>query len=233
MTRERKLLVGFGTVCFIAGISLLILGLTSGGGGDDRPHPSATHLTPTPSPTAPPSDAPELTPVPTPPLAEAGYTMVIDKLGVDNVVTVEGLDEDAVPVVPQGDGAADAVVWYNFSARPGTGSNAVFAGHVTWFGAAVFYNLSTLTNGDIILLRADDGTELTYSVGAVFAVDDDDPNALNVMRATPTDIITIITCEGEFVEVPGDPQGGYYKERLVVQANLVSSTGSAGVSAQP
>lgn len=180
--------------------------------------PTATPRTATPTPTeAPPS------PTPTPPsVQEAAYRMTIERISVDAPVRTYGLDENAVPQVPTGDDAAEVVAWYDFSANPGIGSNAVFAGHVTWFGQAVFWKLEKLQIGDTIRLEAEDGTELVYAVSDIFLVDPEDPSSLQVMKPTPTDTITLITCGGTFVDT-GDPVfGGDYTDRLVVQAELVS-----------
>jgi LPXTG-site transpeptidase (sortase) family protein len=171
-----------------------------------------------------PTDAPVPTPGPTPvpPLGDAAYTMTIDRIGVNAPVKTFGLDKKAVPEVPVGEEGRVVVAWYNFSARPGTGSNAVFAGHVTWNGQAVFYNLNDLEAGDTIRLTSPDGTEVVYSVSSKFSVDPEDPDSLKVMYATDKDVITIITCGGDFTRT-GDPVfGGEYNERLVVRADLVS-----------
>jgi LPXTG-site transpeptidase (sortase) family protein len=159
--------------------------------------------------------------------------MIITKIGVNAPVEAYGLDENQVPEVPTGPGQApgQVVAWYNFSAKPGTGSNAVFAGHVTWNGAAVFYRLTSMAAGDEIQLKGQDGTSLTYNVSKVFSVDPSDPNARTVMAGTPTDTITIITCDGAYTNT-GDPVfGGEYDSRLVVQADLVSVAPGAAVAA--
>jgi LPXTG-site transpeptidase (sortase) family protein len=153
--------------------------------------------------------------------------MVIDKLGVNAPVETYGLDEQAIPQVPTGSNAADIVAWYNFSAQPGTGSNAVFAGHVTWFGPAVFYSLSSLASGDEIMLRSSDGIELKYVVSDVFQVDATDPDSLSVMSATPQDMITIITCDGAFVDTNDPVFGGEYTNRLVVRAARMDDAAAA------
>ncbi len=128
-----------------------------------------------------------------------------------------GVDANRVPEVPLN---ATDVAWYNFSARPGTGSNAVFAGHVTWGGPAVFYDLDSLEPGDKIVLRGDDGTELGYVVSETFLVDATDPNSLAVMSATSNDVITIITCGGSFYYT-GDPIfNGDYTHRRVIRATF-------------
>jgi len=180
---------------------------TDPGGVYDRPLGVARVYT-TPAPVA---AAPE------PPLREAAYHMVIDKIGVDAAVFPYGVDANRVPEVPLN---ADDVAWYNFSAPPGTGSNAVFAAHVTWNGRAVFYDLKEIQVGDSILLRGDNGTEIAYVVSDSFLVDPNDPNALSVMAPTSADMITLITCDGSFYYT-GDPVfNGDYTQRRVVRATF-------------
>jgi LPXTG-site transpeptidase (sortase) family protein len=227
----RKLLFALGSVSFVAGVILLGIGVFSvmGGGNDGGPDNSSIArvvITPSPKPTIPKTATPSPTPVPMPPLGDGPYQIAITKIGVDAPVQEFGLDESAVPEVPTGDNAATVVAWYNFSAKPGTGSNAVFAGHVTWNGTAVFYNLTSLTPGDEIDLKGLDGTTLKYTVSEVFSVNPTlDPNAKDVMLPTPEDMLTIITCSGRFVDDPNDNVfGGNYDERLVVRAALQSVT---------
>jgi LPXTG-site transpeptidase (sortase) family protein len=227
-----------GLLCFVAGVSLLAFAGYSTLTGDDASRaegPPVVHLTPKPTakPTAtrPPTSSP--TPVPTPPLGDQPYVMIIDKIGVNNPVQAFGLDENAAPIVPTGPGAEDVVAWYDFSAKPGIGSNAVFAGHVTWEGPAVFYNLTSMAAGDEIKLLGQDGTLLTYKVSEVFSVSASDPNALSVMAGTPTDMMTIITCDGTFTDTNDPVFGGEYNNRLVVRAGLETVTpGQPAAAAQ-
>lgn len=224
----RRGLMAGGALSFLSGVVLLIVGLTTVGGGNGDPpqgppvvdlgaDASFLNLNRSPSP-SPQSTGP--TPRPTPPLGDSAYRIIIEKIGVDAPVDTYGLDENAIPEVPTGDDAAQVVAWYNFSAQPGTGSNAVFAGHVTWFGPAVFYSLTSLAPGDVIKLRNDQGTELVYTVSSVFSVDPNDPDSLKVMHDTDKDVITIITCDGTFTDT-GDPVfGGEYSSRLVVRGEL-------------
>lgn len=223
----RKALFGLGAVSFVAGIALLTVGaysaLNSSDGGPPRNDGIAeVIITRSPRPSASPTIAPTATPQPQPPLGDRPYQMVISKIGVNAPVQEYGLDENAVPVVPTGSDAADVVAWYNFSAKPGTGGNAVFAGHVTWNGIAVFYNLTSMAPGDVVTLTGQDGTVLTYTVTDVFSVNPSiDPNARDVMLPTPDDVLTIITCSGTFTHNPNDHVfGGDYNERLVVRAKL-------------
>jgi LPXTG-site transpeptidase (sortase) family protein len=229
-------MLGGGAVAAFLGIALIAIAAVTmlGGGGDSRPVEQVIHLTDTPSPTPRPivTAAPTASPVPTPPLGDNAYVMVIPKLGIDAPVQAFGLDENQVPEVPTGPGQApgEIVAWYNFTAKPGTGSNAVFAGHVTWNGNAVFYNLTSIAKDDEIRLKGDDGTELTYKVADVFDVNASDPNSVQVMSPTPTDTLTIITCDGTTTYV-GGPFGVEYNNRLVVQAKLQSVTPGAAVAA--
>jgi LPXTG-site transpeptidase (sortase) family protein len=146
--------------------------------------------------------------------------MIVEKIGLDATVVTMGLDEDHVPRVPDN---PNDVVWYDFSTPPGWGSNAVFSGHVDWTingvpVTGVFYDLRKLEVGDIIKVRLADNTEYQYKVFGNQAVPFDDPEALAAMGATPTEMITIITCGGTWVPIRGDPLGGNYTPRQIVRA---------------
>ena len=187
------------------------------GGVYDRPP-----VTPMPSPAPPPP--------PSPPLANTPFRLVIDSIGVNAPVVAEGLDENQVPVVPLN---SYQVVWFTFSAQPGTGGNAVFAGHVTWNGRAVFYYLSELAAGDTIRLEGDDGTTLLYTVTDSFMVDENDPNATSVMYSTGSsaDEVTLISCDGSFYRTNNPVSGGDYTGRRVVRASLTSK--QLGTDSEP
>lgn len=218
---QRRVLLFLGSVSFLTGIVLLAMGVASLGDSTTQVRPGPAVIDITPSPTArpqPPTPIPSPTPVPAPPLGDQPYRMIIEKLGVDAPVNAYGLDAEAVPEVPTGSDAPSVVAWYNFSAKPGVGSNAVFAGHVTWNGPAVFYNLVSLAAGDVIRLRGDDGNELAYTVSEVYSVDPNDPESLSVMAATSRDAITLITCDGTYVDTNDPVFGGEYSTRLVIRA---------------
>ena len=239
---NRRVLISIGAVTFLSGLLMVAVGLVSllssdGGSAASvrqppTPTPSATSAAVTPSPSSTASPAPALSPTasstpsptPAPPLGDAPFRMVIDSIGVDAPVETYGLDVNAIPGVPTGPDAAEVVAWYDFSGEPGTGDNAVFSGHVTWFGRAVFWDLKKLELGDTITLRGDDGTELVYSVSDSFLVDPANPESVQVMKHMSEDVITLITCDGDFVDT-GDPVfGGDYTSRRVIRASLVSVT---------
>jgi LPXTG-site transpeptidase (sortase) family protein len=227
---RRKILMGAGAVCFVAGIALLVGGFTLLDSGDAAPPegPAAIDLgeididkLETVAATATPA------PVATAPLGDQPYRVVIEKIGVNAPVETYGLDEHQVPEVPTKANANQIVAWYNFSSRPGAGSNAVFAGHVTWNGPAVFYKLAEVAQGDQIKLQSTDGTELVYNVSSVFAVDPNDPDSLKVMQATDRDMVTLITCSGTYSRNNDPVFGGEYDRRLIVRGELAAVNGPA------
>lgn len=236
MSTGRRLLFLLGSGTFVAGVVVLCFALL--GGSDDSSGapprgvselrtsvPTFTELPETPAPTL------AVTIPPTPPLEGQPYAMVIDKIGVNAPVATYGLDEERAPIVPTGDDARDVVAWYDFSAKPGTGSNVVFAGHVTWFGPAVFYNLPNLVAGDTIQLVGQDGTNVLYTISDVYRVLADDAQAVEVMWPTSDPVITIITCVGEFTDTNDPVYGGDYNERLVVRGSLTSVTPGGAAAA--
>jgi LPXTG-site transpeptidase (sortase) family protein len=158
-------------------------------------------------------------------IGDTGYRLVIERLGVNAPVATFGLDEAGVPQVPY---EAGLIAWYNFSGVPGAGSNAVFAGHRTWRGEGVFRHLENLGVGDQVILRSENGGDLVYQVIEKALVDPNDPNARSWMAPTETDVITLITCGGEY-RLTDDPIfGAEYDKRYVVRAGLVGH-----VPAQP
>jgi LPXTG-site transpeptidase (sortase) family protein len=205
---------GLGCLGLVAAAALGVFLLQGGNSEEELPPAVQATATPTIGATPPPEDT-------SPPLA-GSWRMVIEKLGVNAPVATYGMDENRIPIVPTGPDAADVVAWYDFSAQPGTGSNSVFAGHVTWFGEAVFLKLDTLQAGDTIKLVDDRGAEVVYRVTANQTLDPDDPESVNTMYPTEEDMVTIITCGGTFFDT-GDPvAGGDYSHRIVIKAELVN-----------
>ncbi|HEU4758551.1 MAG TPA: class F sortase [Dehalococcoidia bacterium] len=236
----RRASLALGLTLFVAGAAILGLGLYSylhGGGSDSAGEPSPyllagyngdegiydrpiAHTNAPPATDAPPAPAPPSSPSAPPIARDVRYRMIAESIGVDAPVVTFGLDGNGVPQVPLNGGD---IAWYNFTAEPGTGSNAVFAGHVNWNRAvAVFGRIKNLAAGDTIRLVAKDGTELVYSVSDNFLVDPSDPVSLQVMAPTPTDTITLITCGGTWVPDRSERFGGDYTNRVIVRATLVS-----------
>lgn len=196
--------------------------------GDLRPIIAPTgHDEPIPIATITPARHDEATPAATiTPLPEvaAPARMVIEKMGMDAPIITLGLDANRRPEVPND---PDLVAWYDFSAKPGQGSNAVFAGHVDWTVngqpvTAVFWGLGELEEGDVVKLVLEDDSELQYRVTDNVALGYDDPEGVKVMYKTPNDVITLISCGGIWAPDPSNPLGGNYTHRVVVRAERVT-----------
>jgi LPXTG-site transpeptidase (sortase) family protein len=173
--------------------------------------------------------APTVTPSAVPPSNAPIAQIVIPAAGVDAPVNVKGVDENNVMETP--DGAWD-VVWYDFSSKPGWGSNAVFSGHVDYHdvGPAVFWNLGDLLANDVVEVRLDDGSVYKYAVVSSNVVSGElsGEEVREIVGATPREIVTLITCTGDF-----NPSTGQYDQRLIVRAErIMEPAGAPSASGQ-
>lgn len=149
--------------------------------------------------------------------------LVVPRIHVDAPVLTMGLDADLIPEVPD---TGYQIAYYDFTPRPGKGSNAVFSGHVDWFSygqpvPGVFFRLRELQLGDLVRVYLKDGTRLRYVVSANVGVNYTDPNVLRVMDGTDKDVITLITCGGTWLPDPSLDFGGTYSHRVIVRAERV------------
>ena len=174
--------------------------------------------TPTPGPTPTPAD--QFPPGDDAPIAR----LVIDAAKINAPVVVKGVDEQGVMQSP--DNAYDTV-WYNFSARPGSPGNAVFAGHVDYIhvGEAVFWNLKDLQPGDIVQVQLADGTAYNYAVVSKWQYDSSSAPVDTIVGPTPNQTVTLITCSGTFNSATHQ-----YDKRLVVRAQRVPEALPSGIT---
>lgn len=237
VNRRRKLLAG----AFVTGAVLVILGLAVLVGmapGSGQPDESSTLQAARASgegrsgqawfgslwggyragPSRVPSPAPSSTVV-----ADGSALptrLVIDAIGVDATVITLGMDSELVPEIPS---IGAEVAWYDFSAKPGAGSNVVLSGHITWERSrAVFWSLAELEQGDLIYLVTDGEDQLVYEVTANMLVDPKDPESVKLIYPTDTELLTLLTCGGTFKRDPSAPFGGEYTHRSILQARPVS-----------
>lgn len=156
--------------------------------------------------------------------------IAVPRIGVEAPIVVLGFvpDSNNIPDVPDTGYQAG---WYDFNPAPGLGYNALFAGHVDWQTAqhspipGVFYRLRELQIGDEIVVTLEDGQTLTYRVSGNVAAAFDDPNVLKAMAPIKKDVITLLTCGGEWEPNPYEENGGNYTHRIVVRAERVTAVG--------
>lgn len=142
--------------------------------------------------------------------------LAIPKLGVTAAVAGMGYEADGrTAASPK---TAWGVGWYNFTAYPGSGGNAVFAGHVDWYTgeSAVFAGLGRLGGGDLVYVLLPNGGTAVYAVGGSEWVRPEAADLKNVWWGTGRDSITFITCGGTWNAAAQD-----YSHRLVVRAYRV------------
>jgi LPXTG-site transpeptidase (sortase) family protein len=196
-----------------------------GGSADPTPTPSPTASrtptataspTSTATPTSTPTPVATATPVPPPTSTPVPRIerLVIPKIGVNAGVIVLGLDDDGVMQSPPG---PREVAWYDFTARPGVGSNAVFSGHPTWSdpgaGRPAFARLHELAAGDVVAVRLSDGSELEYAVTSIQRVTVASANVNEIVGPTSSERVTLITCAQ--IDEPGEHCATW----LIVRAN--------------
>lgn len=111
------------------------------------------------------------------------------------------------------------VSWYKETAAPGERGNAVFAGHLNWYGVpqAVFYGIDQLQKGDRITVTDDEGNAFVYVVKWVKLVDVAGADVDGVVGATERPSLTLITCGGDW-----NPAASEYDQRTVVRAVLTN-----------
>lgn len=173
--------------------------------------------TPTAGPTPTPANAWP------PPSAEPIARLVIPAAEIDAPVVTKGVDDAGVMQSP--DNAYDTA-WYDFSAKPGWGGNAVFAGHVDYIrvGKAVFWNIKDLQQGDLIEVRLADGTTYKYTVTYREQFDAATAPVDQIVGPTSTETVTLITCSGTFNSATHQ-----YDKRLVVRAERIIEQPPSGV----
>jgi LPXTG-site transpeptidase (sortase) family protein len=187
----------------------------SAGPGDSTPFGPTPNLTPEATPTAP---------LPTPDGAAIAQ-LVIPKYGIAAPVQTKGVDANNIMESPDG---PTNVAWYDFSGKPGFGSNAVFSGHVDYinYGPAVFWHIKDLVAGDTIEVHLEDATVYTYSVESLQFVpaDPTQDQLREIVGPSTNDVITLITCGGTFSQ-----ETHQYDHRTVVRARRVLDPPAAPV----
>ena len=147
-------------------------------------------------------------------MATIPATIIIPAAGIDAEIEVRGIVDGRMedPTGPW------VVSWYQQSAELGEVGNALFAGHVDYWGVgpSVFYNVRNLAAGDEISITGEDGASFAYGVEWVETIPIEElisGRTADVVAPTPYQAVTLFTCGGEFDYVNGE-----YLSRTVVRA---------------
>lgn len=153
----------------------------------------------------------------TPSLFGQPSRLKIPALGVDVVIEEVGMDEKGNMDVPRDPNNA---AWYTLGHKIGSNGSAVIAAHYDLPSGdpAVFYRLSSLTQGDTIEVEDGDGTTLTYEVEESGMYPFNDFPLQRVFNTTGIARLNLITCDGAW-----NSSEGTYSSRLVVYTKLANS----------
>lgn len=180
-----------------------------------QPSEAGPTTLPTPTSTAQPQPSPSQgwawRPLPEASVPFVPARLVIDRLHVQAPVELKAVDRNNVMEAPDRPGD---VAWYSFTGRPGSGSNAVFAGHRDFprVGPAVFWKLDQLVQGDVIRVVSGGQTEIDYRVTTHRSYLVTAMPMQDILRQEPVEELTLITCSGSY------SRSGGYDQRLVVRA---------------
>jgi LPXTG-site transpeptidase (sortase) family protein len=211
MLRSPKLLLPIALIGLMASAIVVVLALQN----DENPPPVTavlpTQAIPTPTPIPEPSPTIEPTVAPEIPIAR----LVIPSIGVNAEVVTKGVTADGVMEDPKGPWE---VAWYNFSALPNRVGNVVMAGHLDYVnvGAAVFYKLGSLKEGDEVVINLVNGETATYKVTTVASYNASTAPVQEIVGPTSVETVTLITCGGAFNRATRE-----YDSRVIVRAERV------------
>ena len=211
----------------------LVLAIACGGGGGGKKDEGGLHAGLAADATPPVAEAtidlarPTVVPTINPNLTKLGDSdrLVISRFGIDAPLKLKTVGSDGQMPDPDN---PDDVVLYDFSAYeglgggPGTGGNAVMAGHVDSGRKnckngtvkppcqAVFWDVNKLKTGDEIEVKVG-GESYKYTVKGNQAVSASSGPWEQIVASTAEETITLITCGGTF-------SNGEYNNRQVVTA---------------
>ena len=141
--------------------------------------------------------------------------IVIEKIGVKASIESVGLDKNGNMASPS---SPDTVAWYQEGAKLGDVGTAVISGHkdTSTGKVAVFYRLSDLEKGDIILVSDANGTNFKYVVTATNIYPASSFPTQQIFSSDGfTARLNLISCVGE-----ANRKTGAYTHRIVISATL-------------
>lgn len=138
-------------------------------------------------------------------------TLAVPSVGIDAPVIAVGLTNDGAMDVPK---RPTDVGWFEYSPRPGLAGNSILAGHLDWQGApGAFATLSSVKNGESVVVRESDGSERGFAVEWKREVAAEAPPPKQVFEPIISPGLTLITCGGRY-----NPATRRYDTRIVVRA---------------
>jgi hypothetical protein len=138
----------------------------------------------------------------------------VPAIGVDTSLEQLDIDRNGELKAPR---RAERAGWFRGGPAPGDIGPAVVAGHVdSRTGPAVFYRLSRLRAGDVVLVDRSDGRLARFRVTSVTRHRKDEFPTRLVYSTTPGRELRLITCGGPY----DHRRGTGYRDNVVVTATL-------------
>jgi LPXTG-site transpeptidase (sortase) family protein len=108
------------------------------------------------------------------------------------------------------------VAWFKPGFRPGEKGGAVVAGHLdSTTDRAVFWDLNKLKPGDTVLVKGEDGSQLSFEVVSSEIYRADQAPLERIFGRAEAPMLNLVTCNGIF-----DRGAKQYDRRLVVYSKL-------------
>jgi sortase (surface protein transpeptidase) len=143
--------------------------------------------------------------------------IVIPKLNIDTTFEILGLNADRTIQIPK---EYTTVGWYKYGPTPGDMGPAVVLGHVdSYKGAAIFYHLGQLAQGDRFTVTREDGSVAEFEVTKLERHPQSDFPTEEVYGPIDHSGIRLVTCSGTY-----DKGTLRYSHNLIVFGTLVSPT---------
>jgi LPXTG-site transpeptidase (sortase) family protein len=139
--------------------------------------------------------------------------LVIPSIRVDAPVEHVGTTADGAMDVPK---QWNDVAWFDQGYKPGQPGSAVIAGHLdSTTDKAVFWDLNKLKPGDKVLVKSQDGVQLTFQVVSDEVYPFDRAPLQRIFGPSSQPMLNLVTCNGIF-----DRGTKNYDKRLVVYTRL-------------
>jgi LPXTG-site transpeptidase (sortase) family protein len=137
----------------------------------------------------------------------------VPAVGLSAGLTPVGLASDGSIAIPD----VSVAGWYRQGPAPGSIGPAVLVGHVdSRAGPAVFYRLTDVRVGDVVVVDRADGSTVRFQVYQVSVIRKSAFPTAAVFAPTARPALRLVTCTGVF-----DPTSHHYLDSLIAWANEV------------